>query len=235
MQQTRQSRDQLDEERTDLERDAIIVIADECAEHAAEYSRREAFYQVCLMEEVDRHTSLTSEIVELKASNSLTRTRTLEVTSCDISRAEGAAAAQLATADAAIALIEVHSATMARETAEMMEQTLEDAEDEGKALRVPYHNAIRAERDAANRFKSEILMLKKRISNAAAAIDGNKAEIKNRISKQGTAVAQVQASERDLAALKGVIREREGTMVEKDKKIGERGDETQTSTPHACL
>jgi hypothetical protein len=216
---TRQLKDLMDEEKTELERSSAAAASLFRSEHSTEIARREAFYQSKIMEEVDRYSALSTSLDQLNADAASESARIAAAREKEIARAAAIARETRSAANARLAVLEARISSAARDLGENREQAAEDADEEVSALAHGYAERVRAERDISMRLKSENAVLTKKIGAASALVVANKAELVRRLARQAEASATVGSVEREIGLLKVAVNEKEDLMVEKEQRM----------------
>jgi hypothetical protein len=221
LEQLRTQADLVAEEKADSEVEFGERLAAAEAAHRSEMQKREGMYQTKIMEEVEKYQALQAEVGAQRAKWQARRAQAVTQHAAAVQRLMAECERRLEAVRARRSALQDDVEGGKRDWAEMRSQMEADLDEEAVSTRAVYQERLDAERDAALKFKGENGIMRKKFASLQRDIEASRDAVKVTLERQDGLRRTIEGLERDIARLRGQIREHDATIGEKEKRTYE--------------
>ena len=221
LEQLRTQADLVAEEKADSEVEFGERLAAAEAAHRSEMQKREGMYQTKIMEEVEKYQALQAEVGAQRAKWQARRAQAATQHAAAVQRLMAECERRLEAVRARRSALQDDVEGGKRDWAEMRSQMEADLDEEALGTRRMYQERLDAERDAALKFKGENGIMRKKFASLQRDIEASRDAVKVTLERQDGLRRTIEGLERDIARLRGQIREHDATIGEKEKRTYE--------------
>jgi uncharacterized coiled-coil DUF342 family protein len=221
LEQLRTQADLVAEEKADSEVEFGERLAAAEAAHRSEMQKREGMYQTKIMEEVEKYQALQAEVGAQRAKWQARRAQAATQHAAAVQRLMAECERRLEAVRARRSALQDDVEGGKRDWAEMRSQMEADLDEEALGTRRMYQERLDAERDAALKFKGENGIMRKKFASLQRDIEASRDAVKVTLERQDGLRRTIEGLERDIARLRGQIREHDATIGEKEKRTFE--------------